>query len=138
MPPLFRNDLQELVDSPNETLHVEYKSWLDLSQNEVRADLARHIAALANHGGGTIIFGITDAMQAAGANPFPKVSIDRDLIAGIVKKYLEPTFQCEVHVVRSAEGNDHPVVIVPPHGVAPICAKAGGPVVDGKQRGIAQ
>jgi hypothetical protein len=42
-----RNDLQELVDSPSETHTTEYKAWLDLSQNEHRADLARHIAAIA-------------------------------------------------------------------------------------------
>jgi predicted HTH transcriptional regulator len=59
-----------LLDDPNEALDVEYKAWLDLSSNEVRANMARHIAALANHGGGTIVFGITDAMQFAGPNPY--------------------------------------------------------------------
>ena len=94
MPNPSKSELQELVDSPNETLQVEYKAWLDLAgDNEARADLARHIAALANHGGGTIVFGITDTMQPAGANPIPHVSIDRDQIAGVVKKYLEPPFQ---------------------------------------------
>ena len=53
--------LQELVDAPNETLGVEYKSWLDFNSNEVRADVARHIAAVANHGGGYIVFGFDDA-----------------------------------------------------------------------------
>jgi Putative DNA-binding domain len=132
------SELRELIDSPNETLAVEYKEWLDLSDNGVRADLARHIAALANYGGGTIVFGITDTMQFVGPNPFPKVVYDRDLIAGVVKKYLEPPFQCDVQIVRSAAGNDHPIVIVPPHGAAPICAKASGPIVVGKTTGIMQ
>jgi hypothetical protein len=35
---------------------------------------------------------------------------DRD--ADCLKKYLEPTFQCDVETVRSAAGNDHPMVIV--------------------------
>ena len=135
-----RSDLQELVDSPNETLDVEYKQWLDISSdnNEIRADIARHIAALANHGGGTIVFGFTDTMQFPGPNPFPKVTYDRDLIASIVKKYLDPTFQCDVHIIKSASGHDHPVVIVPPHGAVPICAKASGPDVDGRTKGIIQ
>lgn len=134
-----RSELQELVDSPNETLSVEYKGWLDLADsNEVRADLARHIAALSNHGGGTIVLGMTDTMKFAGPNPFPKVVYDRDLISGIVKKYLEPTFQCDVLNIKSATGNDHPVIVVPPHGAAPICAKASGPSVDGKSKGITQ
>lgn len=43
-----RSELQDLVDAPNETLAVEYKSWLDFSLADVRADLARHIAAQGN------------------------------------------------------------------------------------------
>jgi hypothetical protein len=127
-----------LLDDPNETLEVEYKEWLELSNNEVRADLARHIAALANYGGGSIVFGFTNALQFAGPNPFLSPSCDRDLIASIVKKYLEPTFQCDVRDVQSSAGNTHPIVIVPPHGAAPICAKANGPLVNNKTVGIVQ
>jgi Putative DNA-binding domain len=127
-----------LLDDPNEVLEVEYKSWLDMSSNEVRANLARHIAALANYGGGSIVFGITNAMQFAGPNPFPSPRCDRDLIASIVKKYLEPTFQCDVRDVVSSAGNTHPIVIVPPHGAVPICAKASGPMVNDRTMGIVQ
>jgi hypothetical protein len=131
-------ELRELVDAPNETLDIEYKSWLDLNNNGSRADLARHIAAMANHGGGTIVFGFTDVgLQFAGVDPH-NIKFTRDLVAGIVKRYLEPPFQCDVEIVRSAAGNDHPVIVVPPHGATPICAKAGGPEVNGKPQGIAQ
>jgi hypothetical protein len=135
-----KNELQELVDDPNETLDVEYKSWLDLADNAARAGLARHIAALSNHGGGAIVFGFMDATppQLAGPNPYPRVVCNRDTVAGVVKKYLEPTFQCDVLMIRSAAGNEHPVIVVPPHGAAPICAKSSGPDVNGKPSGIAQ
>lgn len=130
---------KDLLDSPNETLEVEYKSWLDLNDNETRADLARHIAAIANHGGGMIVFGLRDDdLQFAGPNPHGAPAISRDLISSIVKKYLEPPFQCDVEFVRSSAGNVHPVVRVPPHGSSPICAKSNGPERDGKARGIAQ
>jgi predicted HTH transcriptional regulator len=70
---MTRDELSELVDSPNETLEVEYKSWLNLADdNEARADLARHIAALSNHGGGHIVFGFTDDLRFAGTNPHSK------------------------------------------------------------------
>src|SRR3954447_14651308 len=75
-------------------------------------------------------------MQPQGHNPFQKVAFNRDLISSIVKRYLEPTFQCDVQIVRSSIGNEHPVIIVPPHGATPICAKAGGPEVNGKPQGI--
>jgi predicted HTH transcriptional regulator len=129
-------ELQDLVDTPTERLDAEYKSWLNLAENEPRADLARHIAALANHGGGYIVFGIDDQMNYAGPSCYPEIEIGRDLVASIVKKYLEPTLQCDVAIVSSATGNDHPIIIVPPHGIYPICAKSDGPQSAGRVKGI--
>jgi schlafen family protein len=129
-------ELQELVDHPNETLSAEYKEWFDPSDNAARAKLARHLAAMANHGGGVIVVGFTDAMAYAGANPFTRIPWNRDTVTSIVKKYLEPSFQCNVYEVTSSAGNVHPVIEVPPHKGVPICAKAGGPVVEGKSTGI--
>jgi Putative DNA-binding domain len=136
MPTIQKNELEEFVESPTETLSVEYKSWLDLGDPETRADLARHIAALANYGGGVVVFGFTDEMYFAGQNPFPNRACTRDTVAGIVRKYLEPSFQCDVQMIRSAAGNEHPIIIVPPHGAAPVCARAGGPEIKGRVRGI--
>src|SRR5437868_15234119 len=115
-------ELQELVDAPNETLGVEYKSVLDLSNPEARADIARHIAAIANHGGGYIVFGFDDLTLQYVPSLFAK-SIDRDNISSIVKKYLEPAFQCDVIIIRSSVGNEHAIVSVPAHSATPICAK---------------
>jgi hypothetical protein len=56
--------------------------------------------------------------------------------ANVVKKYLEPPLQCDVFILESALGNEHPVIVVPPHGAAPVCAKASGPFVNGKTLGI--
>jgi hypothetical protein len=36
------SDLEALVTAGSEELDVEYKAWMDTSQNEVRAKLARH------------------------------------------------------------------------------------------------
>ena len=131
-------ELQELVEVPNETLGVEYKSWLDLNSHEAQADIARHIAAIANHGGGYIVFGFDDTTLQYVPSPYADKMIDRDVISSIVKKYLEPTFQCDVSFVRSSAGNEHPIVIVPAHGATPICAKANGPMDGKKIQGIVQ
>src|ERR1019366_5965902 len=127
---------QDLIDSPSETLSVEYKSWLDITDNEVRADLARHIAAIANHGGGMIIFGFNDDLAITMPSPFVEGIIARDSVVGIVKKYLEPTLHCHVELLHSSKGTTHPIIIVPSHENVPICSKAGGPIVEGKPRGI--
>jgi len=48
----METDLTDLVDFPRETLEVEVKGWMDLGDKAARTNIARHIAALANHGGG--------------------------------------------------------------------------------------
>ena len=53
-------DMQDLVDSPCRALEVEYKSWRNLDNADDRAELARDIAALANHGGGFVVFGFNE------------------------------------------------------------------------------
>jgi hypothetical protein len=123
------DELKVLVDDPIESMEIEYKDWLDLAGgNKPRADLARHIAALANHGGGHIVFGFDDkTRKPTGPNKFPNVVYTNDLISGIIKKYLEPPFQCAVRMVMSSAGTEHPVIEVPGHGAVPICAKADGP-----------
>jgi Putative DNA-binding domain len=129
------DELSELVDAPAERPDVEYKAWLDLKVPKHRADLARHIAALANLGGGYLIFGIDDSGMSCG--PAPAVfAVDHDVVAAITKKYLEPPLHCDVQVTASSTGVQHPVIRVPPHGATPICAKANGPEVDGKVTGI--
>lgn len=124
-------DIQELLDDPIENLSVEYKQWLNLRENLCKAKVARCLAALANNGGGFLVFGLTDkGMKYAGPNPYPQIEINRDLVTGIVKKYLEPTFQCTVTALKSAAGNEHTIIEVPAHGAAPICAKASSPNED--------
>lgn len=44
--------LESLTRNPREVLGVKLKGWLDLSQGEHRADLAKALMALTNHGGG--------------------------------------------------------------------------------------
>lgn len=128
-------DLTELVDAPAETLVAEYKAWLDLSSDNVaRANLARHIAAISNFGGGYIVLGFNDVMVSIGENPYAKYT--RDLIASITKKYLDPSVNCEVHLVNSLAKIEHAIIVVPPHGSVPVCAKAGGPDTNGRPQGI--
>ena len=69
--PATPNDIQALVDAPCRALDVEYKSWRNLNHAEDRAELARDIAALANHGGGHVIFGFDqDTLIPEDTHPF--------------------------------------------------------------------
>lgn len=123
-----RTDLQDLVDNPSETLSIELKEWLNISENSVRATLARHIAAIANYGGGYLVIGFDDECKEVTPDSENVGSYTRDAINGIVDKYLIPSFHCEVSLVATSDTNiEHPIIWVPSHQAIPICSRADGP-----------
>jgi hypothetical protein len=71
------DDLTELVSRPDEILAAEYKCQLDLSNNVSKAKFAKHVAALANFGGGHLVFGFNNDLTTAVQTEFH--SIDRDV-----------------------------------------------------------
>ncbi len=130
-------DLTDLVDFPRETLEIELKQWIDLRDRVAQAKLARHIAALANHGGGWIVFGFCDNGTIDPDRPAELSLYSRDTFGNIVTRLLTPAFQCDVQLVRSSAGLHYPVVRVPSHSATPIGAKADGPHdVKGQPQGI--
>ena len=133
----MESDLQDLIAVPRETLGIELKAWLDPTDKTVRANIARHVAALANHGGGYMVFGFNDDLSRDQNRPSSLESYNRDVFAGIVSRYLTPTFHCEVTIVRDEGGEQFPVIRVPGHGQVPIAAKRSGPEDNrGKPHGL--
>jgi len=126
--------LRDLALRPQEQLDVELKQWLDLSDNNDRANLAQAILAMANHGGGTVLLGYEERdgkwaeCSSAPANP---KNYDQDTVSGIVQKFADPAFQCAVYSVE-ADGlrHAHPAIVVPGGHRAPVRARRSGP--DGK------
>lgn len=115
------DDLSRLVLEPEETLEVELKAWLDLSDNGHRAKLAKELIALANHGGGVVILGIDDETLTPIGRP-AEYSATADKVNGIVARFADPVFHCGV---KEVEG--HPVVTVPGGHAVPIRSKRNGP-----------
>lgn len=127
----------DLVDYPRETLDVELKQWVAFDDKVAQAKLAKHIAALANHGGGYLVFGFCDDESIAPDRPIDLSAYNRDTLGGIVNRYLTPAIQCDIQMVRSSEQLNYPVVRVPSHGPTPICAKIDGPHdTKGRPQGI--
>ncbi len=71
-------DLSDLVDNPRETLEIELKNWVELKDPVVRANVARHMAALSNHGGGYLVFGIRDDLTIDPDRPLSLDEFNRD------------------------------------------------------------
>ncbi|WP_354268743.1 AlbA family DNA-binding domain-containing protein [Bradyrhizobium japonicum] len=94
-------DLSDLLARTNENLDVEFKAWMDPRDNETRAKLARHLAALANHGGGYLVFGVDDkARTPLGATELDLALFSQDAITGIVRKYLDPRFSSSTSCMK--------------------------------------
>ena len=130
-------ELRELVDTPRERLDVEYKTWLILENDDTCANLAKHLCALTNNGGGFLVFGINDDMTSAGERPQNAGPFNQDKFSGIIRRYLSPAFQIAVYEVESAvTGVKHPIVWIPPHEAVPVCSKRGGPHKNNKPTGI--
>lgn len=119
-------DLQDLVERPAEREALELKSWVDLTDAPARAGIARHLAAIANFGGGYLIFGFNDDGTRCAPNKNVRKLYAQDVIAGVVDRYLQPKFQCEI-IFESFAGVEHAVVWIPSHGESPIISKADGP-----------
>lgn len=117
-----------MLDFPFEDVGTEIKDWLDLSQKKERANLARELIALGNHGGGHVLFGFRDhaaGWSPSGACPYDLAYYSADEINNILKAHAEPVFECFTHRVVSAIGNEHVVVRVPGGYLVPIRSRGG-------------
>lgn len=123
--------LSDLVTYPQEDLGTELKGWLDLNDELHRANLAKAMMALANHGGGYVLIGFAERDgQWVPDEPRPDDlgAYSVDACNGIVARYAEPQFHCEVHhPARNDSGLKFPVIKVPGGQRVPIRAKSDDP-----------
>jgi hypothetical protein len=123
--------LADLLVEPREDLDVEVKGWLDLAgSGEHKATLAKALLALANHGGGYVLLGLTEtdsSIVPATGRPATLDDYSQDQVNGIVQSYAEPPFHCAVHHLARPDGGVHPVVVVPGGHRVPVRAKRSGP-----------
>ena len=115
------------MDAPCRALEIEYKSWRNLEHPEDRAELARDISALANHGGGFVVFGFNEHTLAPDdTDPF-RTNCTIERVRSIVQTYLDPPIHCEVATTMSTIGAVHSVIRVSGHGTTPVCIRQDGP-----------
>lgn len=132
--------LRSLVDEQSERVDVEYKNWIDLSISKNKANIAKHLCAISNSGGGYIIFGKDDDGQFSEPHPSKLEAYSHDVINSIVKYYLTPSFECVLYRVKSSKTEKYyPVFRIPQHGIVPISARKDGPQDSkGRSEGIHQ
>ncbi|WP_415921965.1 helix-turn-helix domain-containing protein [Tateyamaria sp. SN6-1] len=140
MPDEFTPEFDSVLQSPTESLDVEFKRSLPLSDNVGKAKLAKEICALANHGGGWIVLGREDDGSYPESLPEELIDVDQDLINQIAAAYLQPAPHCSVRILQpDAIDFAVPVIWVPSCGVSPVCGKKNGPDDQrGRTQGIAK
>ena len=123
--------LQDLLAYPREDLDKELKSWLNLSQEDDKANIAKAILALANHGGGYILIGfVKEEGNWVPAEPRPSSlnGYTQDIVNGIVQRYADPPFHCRVYSQSHPKTAQlFPIITVPGNHKVPIRAKRDGP-----------
>lgn len=122
---------KDLLVDPREEVHREIKSWLDLSDNGDCANLAKAMLALANSDGGQILIGyqeVGESWEPESTRPFSNDHYEQDTVNGIVEKFADPQFHCDVfHVEHPESGDLFPIIDVPGGHTVPIRAQRGGP-----------
>jgi hypothetical protein len=123
-----REELIALLAEPGETLTIEHKSWLDLNERHGQATLAKAAIALANHGGGIVIFGMRGDDAVAGLESHDRPEGLRryrqeDINAGI-NRFAEPHVHCELLFARHPTSNiEHAFVVVPGSAGVPVMSR---------------
>ncbi len=129
-------DLRRLADflaDPRERLDVELKQWLDLSDRNAAGKVARHLMALANHGGGWLQFGFVENDDGQFAHEIEhgcanEAMYSSDAINSVVRRHAQPTFQCETFWQPCDQcPGSHALIRVPGGHRVPIVCRRGGP-----------
>jgi len=110
------SDLDDLINEPREALDIEVKEWLDLSDHDHRATIAKEVIALANHGGGYLVIGFKERADGTFEPALPRpANLDawsQDAVQAIVAKYVDPGVQCRVlHRASTASLHKHPLIV---------------------------
>lgn len=111
-------ELIELIRRPAETLSVEHKSWLDLSEISHKANIAKAAIALANEGGGVIILGMKaeDATQDLTSRERPEglPRYNQDDVNSAINRYSDPELNTSLRFATHPETDvEHAFIIVP-------------------------
>lgn len=103
---------------------VEFKERFDVDSNRDWCEIIKDIVAIANSGGGLLIFGLTNSATPSGFDPAPVLALDPAQVTDKLKKYTGEDFaEFEIQgiargesvlAVMRIEAAPHPLVFTSP------------------------
>src|SRR5579871_3154531 len=104
--------LQKAQLATAESKHIEFKREFDPSSAEAKCELVKDIVALANSGGGVVVFGVEDGGGRSSVDCSHLASLDLAILTNLIEKYTNYQFhQFELHnIARSV--SSHTCVLV--------------------------
>jgi len=121
-----REQIEQLVERPSESLVVEIKAWISPAEPSGRAKIIKAVLALRNHDGGFLIIGFNDKTLEPECDNVPddvRAAFHTDVIQSLITKHSSDPFEIAVEFV-SRGGLVHPVIVVPSGVRTPVAVKA--------------
>jgi predicted HTH transcriptional regulator len=113
--PVNQQRFDELVAQPSESLNVELKSWLNLSDTFSKAKLVKAALALRNRNGGFILIGFDDNTRQPLRPPSEMdiaAAFHLDVVQSLVSQFAFEKFEITVGFGERS-GVKHPVIAIP-------------------------
>jgi hypothetical protein len=111
-----QEELLALLAEPSESLAIEHKSWLELGDRRNQAIVAKAAIALANHGGGMVVFGMrgdADGDLQSHVRPENIARYRQDDLNALINRYADPQLHCALQFsIHPASGVEHAFLIV--------------------------
>jgi len=121
-----REQIEQLVRNPRESLATEIKTWISPTEPAGQAKIIKGTIALRNRGGGYLIIGFDDKTLQADSTGMPadvRATFHVDVIQALVSKFASHPFEIAVELVER-DGVVHPVIAVPAGVRTPVVTKA--------------
>ncbi len=126
---LDQQRLIAILANPSETMSIECKGWLDISEKRDKATLAKAAIALANNGGGTIVLGVGKNKSDSGKlTCLPKPAgfqiYSSDAIDSAINTYADPDINFKLSFASHPDsGEEYPFIEIPGGMLQPVFAK---------------
>jgi hypothetical protein len=98
--------IKKALNVKRESKHVEFKECFDPNSDQDWCELIKDIIAIANSGGGVILFGVDNAGQPCNVNLKPILQLDPANIANKISKYIgSDDLEIDVRELKKARKN---------------------------------